>query len=55
MMIMNFSRFWHMATDALAPQAASELAEDLGIEYDTTEHSQLERTCLCDQNLNGRR
>jgi len=48
-------RFWHMATDALAPQSASELAEDLGIEYDTTEHEQLERSYLCDQDSNGRR
>lgn len=40
-----------MATDSIAPAAASELAEDLGIEYDTSEHEKLEKSPLC--NLNG--
>ncbi|KAI0351811.1 TBPIP-domain-containing protein [Trametes cingulata] len=42
-----FSTFWSLATDTLAPQEATELAEDLGIEYDTPEHGVLERGNLC--------
>ncbi|KAI8980014.1 TBPIP-domain-containing protein [Trametes punicea] len=42
-----FSTFWSLATDALAPQQATALAEDLGIEFDTPEHDALERGWLC--------
>ncbi|KAF8170311.1 TBPIP-domain-containing protein [Mycena galopus ATCC 62051] len=38
--------FWHIVADALAPQEAATLAEDLGIEQDTNEHSALERSSL---------
>ncbi|KAF7362133.1 Tbp1-interacting protein tbpip [Mycena venus] len=38
--------FWHLATDTLSPQDAATLAEDLGIEQDTNEHSALERSPL---------
>jgi hypothetical protein len=40
------SRLWQLATDALAPQDSSALAEDLGIEMDTNEHLALERSAL---------
>jgi len=44
----NYSRrFWTMATDALPPQDATALAEDLGIEFDTEEHVAIERGPLC--------
>ncbi len=39
--------FWSLATDALTPQQATELGEDLGIELDTPEHGTLERGVLC--------
>ncbi|KAF7375914.1 TBPIP-domain-containing protein [Mycena sanguinolenta] len=41
-----FIDFWHIATDTMAPQDATTLAEDLGIEHDTNEHSALERSPL---------
>lgn len=40
-------RFWGLATDALTPQQAMELGEDLGVEWDTAEHAGLERGELC--------
>ncbi|KAG9316169.1 TBPIP-domain-containing protein [Chiua virens] len=42
-----FASFWQLTTDALPPQDATALAEDLGIEFDTTEHTSLERGPLC--------
>lgn len=44
---MMHNRFWTMATDALPPQDATTLAEDLGIEFDTDEHIAVERGPLC--------
>lgn len=41
------SRFWQLATDALPPQDAAVLSEDLGIELDTPEHVAVERGPLC--------
>ena len=40
-------RFWSLATDALPPQDSAALAEDLGIEFDTSEHTALEKGPLC--------
>ncbi|KAI0787268.1 TBPIP-domain-containing protein [Fomes fomentarius] len=42
-----FNTFWSLATDALTPQQAAELREDLGIELDTAEHIALESGTLC--------
>ncbi|KII83974.1 hypothetical protein PLICRDRAFT_433744 [Plicaturopsis crispa FD-325 SS-3] len=42
-----FIQFWQLVTDTLPPQDATMLAEDLGIEYDTAEHTALERSSLC--------
>jgi 26S proteasome regulatory subunit (ATPase 3-interacting protein) len=42
-----YLRFWTLATDALPPQDATALAEDLGIEFDTDEHIAVERGPLC--------
>jgi 26S proteasome regulatory subunit, ATPase 3, interacting protein len=39
--------FWALASDPLSPPDAVQLAEDLGIEYDTPEHLELERGHLC--------
>lgn len=39
--------FWQLATDAIPPQEATELAEDLGIEFDTAEHTAIERGRFC--------
>ncbi|KAJ7702944.1 TBPIP-domain-containing protein [Mycena olivaceomarginata] len=47
--------FWHIATDALPPQDATTLAEDLGIEQDTNEHSALERSPLVTAQKNLKR
>ncbi|KIK68955.1 hypothetical protein GYMLUDRAFT_213799, partial [Collybiopsis luxurians FD-317 M1] len=46
-----FNTFWHLATDALPPQDATILSEDLGIELDTPEHATLEKTSLCVKNV----
>jgi len=50
-----FTTFWQLATDALPPQDAASLVEDLGIEVDTIEHVALERTslCLCPKSSNS--
>jgi len=42
-----FYNFWALVADSLSPPDAEQLAEDLGIEYDTPEHVELERTPLC--------
>ena len=39
--------FWALVSDPLPPPDAAQLAEDLGIEYDTPEHLELERGPLC--------
>ena len=44
--MISCCRFWQLATDALPPQDATSLAEDLGIEFDTREHTALERDVL---------
>ncbi|KAH7926365.1 TBPIP-domain-containing protein [Leucogyrophana mollusca] len=49
-----FENFWALATDALPPQDAAALAEDLGIEIDTAEHGVLERADA-DKNLKRKR
>ena len=48
-----YDRFWYLATDSLPPQDANDLAEDLGIEFDTNEHQTVEQGPLCKQT--GRR
>ncbi|KAL5511925.1 hypothetical protein ACEPAH_5143 [Sanghuangporus vaninii] len=42
-----FNNLWLLVSDTLPPPQANELAEDLGIEYDTTEHSEIEKSPLC--------
>jgi len=42
-----FTTLWHLVTDSLPPQEAADLVEDLGIEYDTAEHGELEKGPLC--------
>ncbi|KAI9511924.1 TBPIP-domain-containing protein [Russula earlei] len=42
-----FYNFWVLVSDSLPPPDAVQLAEDLGIEYDTLEHLELERGPLC--------
>ncbi|KAG6331255.1 hypothetical protein ID866_7834 [Astraeus odoratus] len=42
-----FMSFWQLVTDAMPPQDATALAEDLGIEFDGSEHAALERGPLC--------
>ncbi|THH03053.1 hypothetical protein EW146_g10516 [Bondarzewia mesenterica] len=48
-------RLWSLVSDNLTPQDAKDLAEDLGIEYDTPEHATLERSPLCSLPLKGRK
>ncbi|KAG2071167.1 TBPIP-domain-containing protein [Suillus decipiens] len=48
--------FWQLATDSLPPQEAETLLEDLGMEFDTTEHKTVEKGPLCAiQGTNARR
>ncbi|KAG2341901.1 TBPIP-domain-containing protein [Suillus weaverae] len=42
-----FMTFWQLATDSLPPQEAEILLEDLGMEFDPTEHKTLEKGPLC--------
>ncbi|KAJ8076919.1 PSMC3 interacting protein [Marasmius tenuissimus] len=42
-----FMSFWQLVTDSLSPQDAERLSEDLGIEFDTTEHVSVEHGPLC--------
>ncbi|KAG1836384.1 TBPIP-domain-containing protein [Suillus tomentosus] len=42
-----FMTFWQLATDSLPPQEAEILLEDLGMEFDTSEHKTLEKGPLC--------
>ncbi|KAF4620329.1 hypothetical protein D9613_000353 [Agrocybe pediades] len=44
-----FMTLWQLATDALPPQDAKDLEEDLGIEKDTPEHEAVEQGSLCRQ------
>ncbi|KIY53999.1 TBPIP-domain-containing protein [Fistulina hepatica ATCC 64428] len=41
-----FNTFWQTITDALSPQDAGTLCEELGIELDTLEHQHLEKSGL---------
>ena len=41
-----------MAADVLPPQDATDLAENLGIEWDTPEHVSVEHSSLCTQKPN---
>jgi 26S proteasome regulatory subunit (ATPase 3-interacting protein) len=43
----DLDSFWQLVTDSLPPQDAETLIEDLGIEFDTTEHKVLEKGPLC--------
>jgi hypothetical protein len=43
----SFHRIWSSITEHLSPSDASELAESLGIEFDSEEHEVLERGPLC--------
>jgi len=45
--------FWQLVTDALTPQDAERLADELGIEWDSGEHTALERTALCERKVTG--
>ncbi|KAF8058801.1 TBPIP-domain-containing protein [Lyophyllum atratum] len=47
LILYRVHRFWQLATDALPPQDAASLAEDLGVELDGTEHTALEGSPLC--------
>lgn len=43
----HLDSFWQLATDSLSPQDAETLTEDLGIEFDTTEHKAVEKGSWC--------
>ncbi|KAH8117635.1 TBPIP-domain-containing protein [Phellopilus nigrolimitatus] len=49
-----YTNLWHLVSDSLSPQDANDLAEDLGIECDTTEHGNIERGPLCTAPLKKR-
>ncbi|KAF8732620.1 hypothetical protein AX14_004126 [Amanita brunnescens Koide BX004] len=48
-----FLTFWQLVTDALAPQEAETLKDELGIEWDSGEHCALERSALCERKVTG--
>ncbi|KAF8627823.1 hypothetical protein AX15_004244 [Amanita polypyramis BW_CC] len=48
-----FMTFWQIVTDAVAPQEAESLAEELGIEWDSGEHAELERSAMCERKVTG--
>ncbi|KAA1476266.1 TBPIP-domain-containing protein [Dentipellis sp. KUC8613] len=50
-----FLTFWALVSDTLSPQDATELRDDLGIEYDSVEHTMLEQGPLCSINLGRKR
>ncbi|KAJ7647543.1 TBPIP-domain-containing protein [Roridomyces roridus] len=50
-----FNDFWQLATDALTPAEAVNLAEDLGIEHDTNEHVAVEQGPLGSSHKNLKR
>lgn len=41
------SSLWDLIADSLPPQDADDLAEELGVEQDTSEHSDVEKGPLC--------
>ena len=44
LMLFTFSlRLWGTFTDAMAPSESADLKEDLGIEFDSEEHVELEK------------
>ncbi|KAF9788271.1 TBPIP-domain-containing protein [Thelephora terrestris] len=43
----NPPRLRDATLEAMGPKEAAELLEDLGVEMDSPEHAQLERSCLC--------
>lgn len=47
-----YCSLWHLVTDSLPPQDAAELVDDLGIEYDSAEHAELEKGPLCSGSSN---
>ena len=55
MLIDHASSFWQLVTDSMSPQEVNDLAEDLGIEFDTAEHTALERGPLCSAPTLGKR
>ncbi|TFY56520.1 hypothetical protein EVG20_g8894 [Dentipellis fragilis] len=50
-----FLTFWALVSDTLSPQDATELQDDLGIEYDSAEHTSVEHGPLCAINLKRKR
>ncbi|KAF7965439.1 hypothetical protein HWV62_43517 [Athelia sp. TMB] len=42
-----YNNLWGLISDALPPQDATALAEDLGVELDTDEHIALEKSSIC--------
>ena len=45
--VLIFSRLKDTALEATGPKEAAELIDDLGVELDSPEHAQLERSHLC--------
>lgn len=45
--VLTPSRLRDIALEATGPKEAAELLEDIGVEPDSPEHAQLEKTYLC--------
>jgi len=45
--VLILLRLRDVTLEATGPKEAAELLEDLGVELDSPEHAQLERSCLC--------
>jgi len=45
--VLTLSRLRDITLEATGPKEAAELLDDLGVELDSPEHAQLERSHLC--------
>lgn len=53
--VLTLPRLRDTALEATSPKEAAELLDDLGVELDSPEHIQLERSCLCTARASGSR
>ena len=44
---VQYPRLWGTLTESMCPADSQDLADDLGIEYDTQQHLNLEQSPLC--------
>lgn len=52
--VLMLPRLRDTTLEAMSPKEAAELLEDLGVELDSLEHAQLERSYLCTRAVGSR-